>query len=87
MSPQSLLAVMENVFPTTTVVTIMMIVETIVMKWTACSDPVTPIQSSHVTMGVASQRTMFAMALTTAMTTGPLMSRTAVSMAKNVKKR
>lgn len=71
---------MAGAFPTTTAVTTTTTVETIAMKWAVYSDPVTPIQSSPATMGAASQRTTFAMALTTAMTMGPLMSKTAVSV-------
>lgn len=79
-SLQYLLVAMAVVCPTTTAVTTMTTVETIVTRWAVCSDRVTPTQSSLATTGAVLQRTMFVMASTTAMTTAPLMSRTAVSI-------
>lgn len=79
-SPQCLLVAMGDVCPTTTAVTTMTTVETIVTRWAVCSGRVTPTQSSPATMAAVSQRTMFATAWTTAMTTAQLMNLTAVSI-------
>lgn len=80
MSPQSLLVATGAVFPTTTAVTTMTTVETTATRWGVCSDHVTPTLSSLVAMDAALPKTMFAMVSTTAMTTVPLMNRTAVSL-------
>lgn len=74
---------MAGVFPTTTAVTTMTTVETIAMRWAVCSNRVTQTESSLATMAAVLQKTTFAMASTTAMTTAPLMNKTAVSIHKN----
>lgn len=82
-SLQSSLVAMAVVCPITTAVTIMTTVETTVMSWAVCSGLVTPIESSPATMAVALQKTMFATASTTAMTTAPRMNKTVVSNNKS----
>lgn len=82
-SLQSSLVEMAVVFPITTAVTIMTTVETTVMSWAVCSGLVIPLESSPATMAAALQKTMFAMASTTAMTTAPQTNKTVVSNYKS----